>query len=404
MPPPAPVTDIITANTAGSFQLPHALRTIYSAELEYTSAPMLVYDQFSEVKSDFRVQKGQQAYWTIFQSLPPAIQPLVANQDVEGESIQDFQVSLTVDEYGDAIGTVEELDLTSYFGPISDIVRSVLAPQTALTLDTLCRNAMIGSGATYRLYGGTATGRAGLGAADVMSPDLVRMAAYQLSVRRNPLMGAGYVAIAHPATIYDLRGSTYWIEAQKYAGSTAIFNGEEGTLHGVRFIKSDRARIENGGAIIAQTNLSAAAVAGDQTITVAAATGFAVGQEISILSSVTAGDVNIPTDPKSEPCVITNIAGAVLTLQSRLLMSHAINSRVVEARDVYVVSFFGSTKAVGKGIVLAPEVRVALPVDRLQRMHFVGWYSLLGYGVLRPWSLINLEVAGSVASAPAFPF
>jgi N4-gp56 family major capsid protein len=404
MPPPAPVTDIITANTAGSFQLPHALRTIYSAELEYTSQPMLVYDQFSEVKTDFRVQKGQQAYWTIFQHLPPAIQPLVANQDVEGESIQDFQVSLTVDEYGDAIGTVEELDLTSYFGPISDIVRSVLAPQTALTLDTLCRNAMIGAGATYRLYGGTASSRAVLGAGDVMTPDLVRLAAYQLSVRRNPLMGAGYVAIAHPATIYDLRGSTYWIEAQKYAGATAIFNGEEGTLHGVRFVKSDRARIENGGAIVAQTALSAPAVAGDQTITVAATTGFAVGQEVSILSSTTAGDVNLPNDPKSEPCVITNIAGNVLTLQTRLLLSHAVNSRVVEARDVYVVSFFGSQKSVGKGIVLAPEVRVALPVDRLQRMHFVGWYSLLGYGVLRPWALINLEVAGSVASTPAFPY
>jgi hypothetical protein len=62
MPPPPPVSDVITHNTPGSYQLPHALRTIYSAELEYTATPLLVYDQFTEVKNDFRVQKGQQAY------------------------------------------------------------------------------------------------------------------------------------------------------------------------------------------------------------------------------------------------------------------------------------------------------------------------------------------------------
>lgn len=398
-------TDIMTINESGAFKLPDALRTIYSAELEFTSRPMLVYDQFVEAKDDFRVRKGQQAYWTIFRHLPPAIGTLTSNVDVDGGSIQDFQVSLTVDEYGYSLGTVEELDLTSYFGPISDIVRNVLAPQVGLTLDTLSRNAHIGSGSTYRLYGGTATSRAALATTDVFTPDMVRRAAYDLSIRRIPLVGSGYVCVTHPTTIYDLRNSSYWIDAQRYAGSQAIFSGEEGTMHGVRFIKSDRARIENGGAIIAESGLTSAAAAGDVQLVVGSTTGFAAGQEISLLSTTSSGNPNIPTDKNSEPVVIDSVTNSTtLVLKTKLLLAHAVNSRVVEARDVYVSTFMGSTPAVGKGVVLAPEVRVALPTDKLRRIHYVGWYGLLGYGVLRDWALENVETGSGVGSAPAFPY
>ena len=50
------------------------------------------------------------------------------------------------------------------------------------------------------------------------------------------------------------------------------------------------------------------------------------------------------------------------------------------------------------------DTRVALPTDKLRRTNFVGWYALLGYGVIRNWGLDVWELGASVASAPAFPW
>ncbi len=57
-----------------------------------------------------------------------------------------------------------------------------------------------------------------------------------------------------------------------------------------------------------------------------------------------------------------------------------------------------------KGVVVSPEVRAALPTDKLRRMHFVGWYFLGGYGVLRPDMMEVVMTGGSQASAPAYPW
>jgi N4-gp56 family major capsid protein len=394
--PPAPVVPILTQTT-----LPHALRTIYSAELEFTTRPSLVYDQFTEVKDDFRVKKGQQAYWTIFRQLPPALTPLVANQDIDGGQIVDFQRSLTVDEFGYAVGTTEELDLTSYFGPISDIVRSLLSPQMGLTLDLLARNAMIDQAkALYQTFA-SGTSLATMTSPAVVTSDLIRRAAYNLSNRRAPLMGSSYVAITHPAVIYDLRGDADWIAAQRYAGAENIFNGEEGMMHGVRFVKSENARLVNGAGTATGSTLSSAASPGDLTLNVVAGAGFATGDEVTILGSNTVG-LATGTNGEEESVVVASVAGNVLNLKSALLMAHASGRAVAKALTAYPVSLLGSTPAVGKGVVLAPEVRVSLPTDKLRRMSFVGWYALLGYGLLREWVLENLWVTASQSSAPTF--
>src|SRR4051794_28531153 len=127
-------SDLITTSA-----LPDALRVIYSSELEFTSRPTLVYDQpaFVESRDDFAAKRGSQVIWTIYHQLPASIAALTENQDVTGGSVTDHQVSFRVSEYGNAIGTSEALDLLSYHGPISNIVRTLLAPSQALSMDTI---------------------------------------------------------------------------------------------------------------------------------------------------------------------------------------------------------------------------------------------------------------------------
>jgi N4-gp56 family major capsid protein len=418
-------SDLITTNA-----LPDAMRIIYSQELEMTARPTLIFDQpaFVEEKNEFGAQRGSQVIWTIYRQMTPSIAPLTENQDVSGGSVQDYQVSFSIAEYGDAIGTSEKLDLLSYHGPISNIVRTMLGPQMALTMDTLARNMFWNAtnqtgGVTYHDYPNSKTSRAALTSSDVITAELIRQIAFNLSVRRVPLLGGqdpSYIALTHPSVIYDLRNDSNWKNAQLYAGATRIFNGEEGMMHGVRFLKSDRARLPNGGNLLVsngQVTLSASYPAGVNSITVSDATGFAAGAEISLHNAGVSTTIAEPisgsggpvtwyapngTDATQEEVIIQSISGNTITLRQKTLNPHNLGDYVTDAVDIYPITFVGGIPPLGKGVAVAPEIRVSLPTDKLRRTSYIGWYYLGGWGVIRDWTYEVLETAASV-SAP-MPF
>jgi len=418
-------SDLITTSA-----LPDAMRVIYSNELEFTSRPTLIYDQpaFVEARNDFSLKRGQQVIWTIYHQLPASLQPLSETTDVVGGSITDHQVSFTVSEYGNAIGTSEALDLLSYHGPISNIVRTLLAPNQALTMDTLCRNmywyapnrAILDStqvGALYHSYVGAVPSRPALNTTtSVMTSEVARAAAYRLTVRRVPTMGGqqpSYICLTHPSVTYDLRSDPYWKDAQLYAGATDIFNGEEGMIHGVRFIKSDRARIANGGNITKQTTLTTNYASGVNSMVVADATVYTVGGEITLHHTGVSTTYNSVSwiapdgqDPTAEELIISaiNTGTNTLTFTQKSLLAHSSGDYITEALDVYPMIFLGGLAAMGKGIVVPPEIRVSLPVDKLRRLSYVGWYGLQGYGIVRDWSYDLVETLATVNTPPPFSF
>jgi len=398
--------------------LPDVLKVIYSEELNWVARPMLMYDQFCERKSDFKGAKGSTVTWTVYQNLPPSIQPLIEDQDVGGMGVADFQVSLTVQEYGMAIGTTEKLDLTSHHGPISSLVRTMLAPQQALTVDLLARNAMMDpTKSTYRYYAGGVASRALMTAptynadgvintgayGSAMTQAIIKNAAFNLSTRRIPPTPQGYLALIHPAQTYDLKSNPFWIDVLKYTQPESILNGEVGKLHGVRFVEGHNARLPNAGAQTYQTTLSGDAVANRDWIAVTSTTSIAVGDEVTIHRYSAAPD---GTDPTEEHLVVKRVdavAGRVY-FRSKITLSHAAGDFVTNGIDVYPVIFMGAVKPIGRGAVLEPEIRVALPTDKLRRQYHVGWYGLFGYGVIRDWAMEVWECTSGVSAAPAFPW
>jgi N4-gp56 family major capsid protein len=415
-------SDIITTSA-----LPDSMRIIYSNELEFTSLPNLMFDQpaFVEPRNDFSAKRGEQVIWTIYHQIAPSIAPLSENQDIEGGSVEDHQVSFTVNEYGTAIGTAEKLDLLSYHGPIGNIVRSLLAPHEALTLDTLCRNMFWYApnrtlmdntlvGPAFQSFTGGAASRETLTQDSIMTADVARLIALHLTIRRVPTMSGqepSYLCLTHPSVTYDLRADPFWKDAQLYAGATKIFNGEEGMIHGVRFIKSDRARIANGGLVKEQTTLAAAYSQGVNQIAVTSAAGFNIGDEITLHATGTAKTVGSTSwtapdgrDATQEDVVIKAINSNTLTLTNKTMLAHSAGDFVTEGLDVYPMTFLGGLAAVGKGTVIPPEVRVSLPTDKLRRINYVGWYGLFGYGVIRDWAYEIVETAASVNVAPIYGF
>ena len=382
--------------------LPDTMRAVYSAELEMTTRGNVIYDQFAERKNDFAGNKGTSVVWTVYQNLPPSIRPLVEDQDVGGMAISDFQVSLTIEEYGMAIGTTEKLNLTSHHGPISSLVRTMLGPQLALTTDLLARNAMIGSKASYRSFAGGRANRAAITSADVMTSQIARAAAYNLGLRRIPPTPQGYIALVHPAQIYDLKLDPFWIDVLKYTQPETILNGEVGKIHGVRFVEANNARLPNAGAQIHQTTLAGDAIANRDFITLAAVpASFVPGAEITIHRYNAAPD---GTDETEEHVVIKSVTGTRVYLRAKLTLAHAAGDYVTNGLDIFPTVFQGAVRGLGRGAVLEPEVRVALPTDKLRRQWHVGWYSLMGYGIIRDWALEVVEMTSSVSSAPAFPW
>ncbi len=391
----------ILSDVIQTSDLPSAMRVIYSNELMRTAQSQVIFDQFAERKSDFTGGKGTTVNWTVFQNLPPSIKPLVEDQDVGGLGVSDFQVQLTIQEYGMAIGVTEKLNLTAWFGPISSLIRTMLAPQMALTLDLLARNALIDPAkATYRQFAGSVANRAALTVSGgKLSPDIAKAAAFNLSVRRIPPMADGYVALVHPAQIYDLRGDEFWIDVNKYTRPETILNGEVGKLHGVRFVEAQNARLPNAGARTVQSTLAGDVITNRDYIVVSSATGFAVGQEVTIHRDSSTPD---GTDATEEHVVIRSIDGTRLYLRSKLTLAHQAGDYVTEGVDVYPTAIMGAVPALGRGAVLEPEIRVALPTDKLRRQSHVGWYSLMGYGIIRDWAVEVVETASGATVSPAF--
>lgn len=380
-------TDIINSSS-----LPDALRDIYSADLEMTAAPMMVFDQFAEEKRDFRADKGQTVWWTIYRQLAPSIKALSETTDVDGNQIQDFQVSFSIQEYGYSIGTTEKLNLISYHGPIENIIRTLLAPQMAHSVDIMARNAFW-AGAPTR-YAGGAANRAALTSSDVATIDIVKQAAFRLATNRIAPSGGNYICVAHPAVIYDLREDSLWENAGVYSDPSRLVNGEVGRIYGVRFVESHHARLANAGTSSAETTLSVDAAFNSETLTVASTAGFAAGDEVTIYK----GTMSTPdgTDETQENVIIDQVvSGTSLKLKRRTALAHASNAKVRAGVDIYPMMFLGAEKPVGKGTVLAPEVRVALKIDRLQRMSYIGWYGLFGYGTIRNWTYEVVEASAS---------
>lgn len=389
-------TDIITTTS-----LPDALRDIYSADLEMTAAPMMVFDQFAEEKRDFAADKGQRVYWTIYRQLAPSIQALAETTDVDARQIQDFQVSFTIDEYGYSIGTTEKLNLISYHGPIENIVRTLLAPQMAHSVDVLARNAFW-AGAPTR-YAGGAANRAALTSSDVATIDIVKQAAFRLATNRIAPAGGNYICVAHPAVIYDLREDSLWENAGVYSDPSRLVNGEVGRIYGVRFVESHHARLANAGTASASTTLSSAHAFNSDTLAVGSTTGFNVGDEITIFQA--SDSTPQPDDPTIENLIVSEIVdGTHMKVRRATALDHASGAKVVNGVDIYPMMFLGAEKPVGKGTVLSPEVRVALKIDRLQRMNYIGWYGLFGYGTIRNWTYEVVEVSASQDGKYEFGF
>ena len=238
-------------NTTDASGMSAEMKTFYEKRLIDQAEPALVHDQFGD-PYPIPANGGKNIEFRKYDSLPKATTPLTEGVTPDGQTMNVSTVTAEVRQYGGWVPITDTLQLTSIDNNILQATK-IIASQAGRTLDTIVRDVL--AGGTNVIYapkigeGGAetaVTSRATLDATCQLTSDLIARAATQLKAMNADPIGTSFVGIIHPYVAYELRRDPDWIDVHKYAQPDEIYNGEIGTLHGVRFVETSEAKIWKG--------------------------------------------------------------------------------------------------------------------------------------------------------------
>ena len=227
------------------------MKTFYEKRLIDQAEPALVHDQFGD-PYPIPANGGKNIEFRKYDSLPKATTPLTEGVTPDGQTMNVSTVTAEVKQYGGWVPITDTLQLTAIDNNIVQATK-IIASQAGRALDTIVRDVL--AGGTNVIYapkigeGGAetaVTSRATLDATCQLTSDLIARAATQLKAMNADPIGTSFVGIIHPYVTYELRRDPDWIDVHKYAQPDEIYNGEIGTLHGVRFVETSEAKIWKG--------------------------------------------------------------------------------------------------------------------------------------------------------------
>lgn len=205
----------------------------------------MYFDQFADVQATNATNPGATVTFTIFQDMAAATTALGEAEDVTPVALSDSQVSVTLNEYGNATVTTAKLRATSFL-PVDPVAANAVGYNAGLSIDTIARNALqAGTNVIYATGGATdPSSRTTINSDDVLAANDVRRVVAQLRKANVPTIGGSYVGMIHPDVSYDFRSATdaaAWRTPANYVNPQGIYTGEIGMFEGVRFIEAPRA-------------------------------------------------------------------------------------------------------------------------------------------------------------------
>lgn len=234
----------LNTNVTTDSGLTAEMKVFYDKNLVRLAGPNLVHDQFGQERN-IPKNGGKTIEFRKYDSFPKALTPLTEGVTPDGRKLNVTTITKTIKQYGDYVTISDILDLTAIDNNLLE-AQELLADQAGRTLDTVTREVM--NGGTNVLYPNGKTGRTTLTADEILKVIDVKNAVRILKNANAKKIGGSYVAIIHPDVEFDIMCDPEWIEAAKYAGSTQLFEGEIGKIHGVRFVETTEAKVfEKGG-------------------------------------------------------------------------------------------------------------------------------------------------------------
>jgi hypothetical protein len=339
---------------------------------------------------------------------------------LSGAYLDSRSITIGLEIHNDVIKISDYSELVNFWnnGDMTGLVQGKLGQNMIDHLDVLARNAFLSH--PNKQFGGGKASRLALGATDLFDVDFIELARLHLEdnevpgvASTNPDNVAEIVCVTDARIIHDIRTTTgsKWIEAQNYAGTTRRFTGEMGSWNGVRFVKTNRMRLRNAGAVSHQTTLSAPTVPGQgaaatvdmvwsvgqsnstRYIPVTSENGFTVGMYVTIHDAELGTSV-LDTDGTQETRRVVGVSAGKLVLDKPLLKAHPSGAYVTNGLDVHASVFMG-----GPGVVYGVGERphpFPLPViDDAGMIRRFAWRGFLKYQLFRPEFFEVVETSGS---------
>jgi N4-gp56 family major capsid protein len=402
---------------------PAGQRAYYEQLLIETLRTKSILVPFTVMKEDFRARDtGTMIYSEVMDTEPNWNALSESSIWLRGAYLDSRSVNLQLEIHGDVIKISDYNELTNFWnnGDLTSLVKGKLGQNMADTLDILARNAFLAN--PNKSFSGGRANRAALTSADLFNPDAAELVRTHLEEREVPGVAAvsdeevkTIVCVTTPRVIHDIRvgAGSEWLDVNNYAGAQRKFNGEAGTWAGVRFIRTNRLRMRNHGAAVAQSTLAAATVPGQgaaatvdvvysvgqststRYITVADAAGYAVGKYITI-HAAGLGTTVLESDGTQETRRIVSIDAGNdrLVLDAPLLKPHDSGDYVTNAVDVHASIFMGGPGVV-YGVGERPHPIVLPKIDDLGMIQRFSWRGFLKMQLFRPEMFEVVESAGS---------
>ena len=221
------------------------MKTFYEDTLIDNAEPKLVHDQFGD-KYPIPKNNGKTIEFRKYAALPKALTPLTEGVTPTGNNLSVSTKEATINQFGDYIKLSDMLQLTTIDDNVVQSTK-LLGSQSGRTLDTITRE--IVNAGTNVIYADKADGsevlsRKALTLDSELSVDTIFRAVAQLkSMNADGISGGEFVAIIHPFVSYALMRSDDWVSIHQYKNPENIYQGEIGTIGGVRFVESTEAKI-----------------------------------------------------------------------------------------------------------------------------------------------------------------
>lgn len=221
------------------------MKTFYEDTLIDNAEPKLVHDQFGD-KYPIPKNNGKTIEFRKYAALPKALTPLTEGVTPTGNNLSVSTKEATINQFGDYIKLSDVLQLTTIDDNVVQSTK-LLGSQSGRTLDTITRE--IVNAGTNVIYADKADGsevlsRKALTLDSELTVDTIFRAVAQLkSMNADGISGGEFVAIIHPFVSYALMRSDDWVSIHQYKNPENIYQGEIGTIGGVRFVESTEAKI-----------------------------------------------------------------------------------------------------------------------------------------------------------------
>lgn len=212
----------------------------YERTLLENARPEMVHSRDAQ-KRPLPMNNGKLVHFRRMTPFAASTQPLSEGVTPAGQELLQTSLTAMVKPYGRHVELTDEMN----FYLLDNMHREVaqlLSDQAALSLDTICRDALC-AGLNVQYAGGKAD-RTALTAADKLTAAEVKKAVRTL-IRNNckPFPDGFYHAVIHPDAVFDLTDDPLWIDVARYQDKQKVERYELGCLNKVKFFESTNAKV-----------------------------------------------------------------------------------------------------------------------------------------------------------------